>query len=239
MSSGASFASFASGATSVAARATSARAASFCRPCLPMPSMCRMRIEPRLLVLPDERLAQLPGVGRRKVAWIGRVVDGGIEVDEALRRKDAEPARDECGIEPLLRRIASGARAANALSCGDAAFISRSGGIIPVAAERPKRHALRLSTGSQSIVAARPLPAAPTIFWASDRSMPPMRPKRRALSICAEALSASPASEAHIACTNCRIRGSYLRIPLFKRAKRRPRRRWQAAFAPRPAPSSA
>ena len=93
-------------------------------------------------------------------------------------------------------------------------MISRSGGTIPVPAERPKRHAVRLSTGCHSIVAARPLPAAPTTFSASARSIPPIRPKRRALSIWAEAVSGSPASEAHIDCTNCRIAGSYLRIPL-------------------------
>ena len=54
--------------------------------------------------------------------------------------------------------VNKGARAWNARSCGEAALISRSGGTIPVAVARPKRHAVRLSTGSHSMVAARPLP---------------------------------------------------------------------------------
>ena len=85
---------------------------------------------------------------------------------------------------------------------------------MPVAAESPNRHAVRLSTGPQSMVAARPPPAAPTSFWARPRSIPPMRPCRRASSSCAEAISASPASDAHIAVTSCEIRGSYFRMPV-------------------------
>ncbi len=43
--------------------------------------------------------------------------------------------------------------------------------------------------------------------------MPPIRPNRRAWSICAAALSGSPASDEHIASTSSRMRGSCRRIP--------------------------
>ncbi len=74
---------------------------------------------------------------------------------------------------------------------------------MPVAVARPKRQVLSRSTGSHSIVTARPVfDPAPTTFCASSRSIPLIRPRRRAESTCAEAVSGSPASAAHIASTS-------------------------------------
>jgi hypothetical protein len=71
---------------------------------------------------------------------------------------------------------------------------------MPVAVASPKRQLFNRSTGSHSTVTARPvLDPAPTTFSASTRSIPPIRPRRRASSICAAALSGSPASDEHIA----------------------------------------
>ena len=81
-----------------------------------------------------------------------------------------------------------GAAACHARSCGGAALISRSGKVIPVAVASPKRHVFRRSTGSHSMVTARPVfDPAPTTFCASSRSMPLIRPRRRAESTCAAA----------------------------------------------------
>ena len=73
----------------------SARAASFWSGSLPSPSSLRIARQPRVAVLADERLAQLPGVGLGKVAGVGRIVDRRIEVDQRLGREDAEAGGDQ------------------------------------------------------------------------------------------------------------------------------------------------
>ena len=68
----------------------------------------------------------------------------------ATKRRRGRPR--SAPIQPLLRRSARAPAPGMRAAAAKRRLISRSGGIIPVAVARPKRQAVRLSTGSHSIV---------------------------------------------------------------------------------------
>ena len=181
-----------------------------------------MRVEPRRLVLADERLAQLPGVGVGKVAR-----------DRSHRRS---PNRGRPAICEEKTPSPAAISAESSRCCGDSkrrprlerAQLRRRGIDQPVGRHHPGRRGKAEAPRGQA-VDRLPLDrrrAAGVRAGADDllgerRSIPPMRPWRRASSICAEAVSGSPASDAHIAWTSCANRRVVFADAALDRAKRR------------------
>ena len=146
------------------------------------PTSLRMAASRASLVLADERQPQLPGVASRagRRGRSNRRSPNKGRSSTATRRRRARSRSAPMQAGRCGESI--GARACHARSCGGASLISRSGSVMPGRgrqAEPPGCRADRPGPIRWSPRGRCSAPA-PTTFSASVRSIPPIRPRRRA-----------------------------------------------------------
>ena len=179
----------------------SARIASFCERILAARrAACGSRASWASRSLPTKACRSCQASVPARSLGVGRIVDRRIEVDHRLGREHAEPGRDRRRIQPLVGRQQRRPRL-------ERAQLRRGGVEQPVGRDHAGGGGEAEAPGGQAIDRVPFDRRRPRRCWRrrrrpfrpASRSIPPMRPRRRASSICAEALSGSPASDAHIA----------------------------------------